>query len=163
MLTRLQKKGKFVFDLRLILISWVMLRLAMHDRVSADGSRCYRAPGGGLSWGLRESNLIWSWGESLRGDVLMRKVLSQLCISCTPHYFWILGYGILRWLDFISRNFLRRALLFKGNLRLHHGDREPLRLAYRSYGCFLLHIVDAMHGHIYHCSIDVWFLSGLRR
>ena len=163
MLTRLQKKGKFVFDLRLMMLSRVMLRLTMHDGVSTVGSHCDWSPRRGLSRGLRESNLIWSWREGLGGVVFINRILCQLWISCTPHYFWILGYGILRWLDFISRNFLRRVLLFKGSLRLHHCDREPLRLAYCSCRCLLLNIVGTVHGKIYHCWAKVWFLSGFWR
>ena len=163
MLTRLQKKGKFVFDLRLKMVSRVMLRLAMHDGVSTVGSHGDRSPRGGFSGGLRESNLVWCWSEGLGGVVFINRILCQLWISCTPHYFWILGYGILRWLDFISRNFLCRVLLFKGCLRLHHCNREPLRLANRCCRCLLLHIVDTVHRKIYHCWAQVWFLSGFWR
>jgi hypothetical protein len=59
MLTQLQKKGKFVFDLRLMMLSRVMLHLAMHDGVSTVGSHCDRSSRGGFSGGLRESNLVW--------------------------------------------------------------------------------------------------------
>ena len=145
------------------MLSRVMLRLTMHDGVSTVGSHCDWSPRGGLSRGLRESNLIWSWREGLGGVVFINRILCQLWISCPPHYFWILGNEILRWLDFISRNFLRRVLLFKGSLRLHHCDREPLRLAYCSCRCLLLNIVGTVHGKIYHCWAKVWFLSGYWR